>query len=244
MAHTGSQPAHGAAGATLAGRDPARLAFSLLRTTYTVAPILFGVDKFFNWMVDWDLYLWSGFANFFPGTPDQIMYGVGVIEIVAGLVVLLAPLVGGALVAAWLSGIVINLILVGVFQGEGEYWDIALRDFGLMMGAVALTILAMKYTPLGRRLSSGPRANASCRCSTTLNSTSTSHDPSRANSRPEMMPNSCNADEQLARCRAPSAAPDRTRSRPAAPFVRSATPFVQAPFPGLTGASTVRRDRA
>ncbi len=151
MASARSQPAQvdGAAGAAVAGRDPGRIAFMLLRTTYTVAPILFGIDKFFNWMVDWDIYLWSGFAQFFPGTRNQIMYGVGVIEIVAGLVVLVAPLIGGALVSAWLGGIVINLILVGVFSGG--YWDIALRDFGLMMAAVALTILATKYTPLGRR---------------------------------------------------------------------------------------------
>ncbi len=154
MASARSQPAQvdGAAGATIAGRDPGRIAFLLLRSTYTIAPILFGIDKFFNWMVDWDHYLWDGFATFFPGTPDQIMYGVGVIEIVAGLVVLVAPLIGGALVSAWLGGIVVNLILVGIFRGE--YWDIALRDFGLMMGAVALTILATRYTPLGRRAAS------------------------------------------------------------------------------------------
>lgn len=147
-----SRSAHGAGGAATAGGDPGRIAFMLLRTTYTIAPILFGVDKFFDWMVDWDHYLWSGFADFFPGTPEQIMYGVGVVEIVAGLVVLVTPLVGGALVAAWLGGIVVNLILVGIFRDE--YWDIALRDFGLMVGALTLTILATKYTPLGRRLRS------------------------------------------------------------------------------------------
>ena len=70
------------------------------------------------------------------------MYGVGVIEIVAGLVVLVAPLIGGALVAAWFGAIITDLILVGIFRGE--YWDIALRDFGLMMGALTLTILATK----------------------------------------------------------------------------------------------------
>lgn len=72
------------------------------------------------------------------------MYG-GVIEIVAGLVVPLAPVIGGALVAAWRGGIVINLILVGI--ARDEYWDIALRDFGLMMGAVALTILTRSTPP-------------------------------------------------------------------------------------------------
>lgn len=151
MTSSRSQPAPGSADA-VTGQDPGRIAFLLLRTSYTIAPILFGVDKFFNWMVDWDHYLWDGFADFFPGTAEQVMYGVGVIEIVAGLAVLVAPLVGGALVAAWLGGIVINLILVGIYRGE--YWDIALRDFGLMMGALTLAILATKYTPLGRRLRS------------------------------------------------------------------------------------------
>lgn len=125
------------------GRDLGKVAFWLLRVGFFAAPVLFGVDKFFNWMVSWPEYLWTGFANFFPGTPQQIMYGVGVIEIVAGLVVLFAPRFGAPLVAAWLAGIVTNLVIVGI--AEGEYWDIALRDFGLMTAAIALTLLAWKY---------------------------------------------------------------------------------------------------
>jgi hypothetical protein len=131
-------------------RDPGRLAFSLLRTGFTVAPIAFGVDKFFDKMVKWDHYLWKGFADLFNVTPHQFMLGVGVVEIIAGLCVLLAPQIGGGLVAVWLGGIITNLVIVGV--KEGEYWDIALRDFGLMIGAVSLVLLATKYAPIiGRR---------------------------------------------------------------------------------------------
>ncbi len=124
-------------------RDPGFLAFWLLRLGFTAAPILAGLDKFFNWMVDWDRYLWSGFADLLPGSAQQVMYGVGVIEVAAGVVVLLAPRFGGALVAAWLGGIILNLVLVGI--AEGEYWDIALRDLGLMLGAISLSLLAGRY---------------------------------------------------------------------------------------------------
>lgn len=133
--------------------DPGRAAFYLLRMGFTVAPILFGLDKFFHWMVDWTRYLWVGFADFFPGTAHQVMYGVGVIEILAGVVVLFAPVAGAAMVAAWLGAIIVNLIVVsggGAVPAHAEfvrpdYWDIALRDFGLMMGAISLFLLARKY---------------------------------------------------------------------------------------------------
>jgi hypothetical protein len=121
-------------------RDPSFAAFSLLRLGYTVAPVLFGVDKFFNWMVDWPRYLWVGWVDFFPGTAQQIMYAVGVIEIVAGLIVFFAPRIGGPLVAAWLAAIITNLVIVGI--ARDEYWDIALRDFGLLLGAITLSVLA------------------------------------------------------------------------------------------------------
>lgn len=133
----------------VADADPGRLAFLILRTGFTVAPILFGVDKFFDWMVDWERYLWSGISDFFPGTAEQIMVAVGVIEIAAGVAVLIVPLVGGALVTFWLGTIVTNLVIVGI--AEGEFWDIALRDFGLMLGALTLTVLATRYGPLGSR---------------------------------------------------------------------------------------------
>jgi hypothetical protein len=134
-------------------RDPGFLAYTLLRAGFTIAPILFGVDKFFNWMVEWPMYLWAGVADFLPGSPQQIMYGVGAIEIVAGLLVLVAPRIGAPLVALWLGAIVINLVMGSIFETVGErpvLWDIALRDVGLMMGAIALSLLTRTYVPAHR----------------------------------------------------------------------------------------------
>jgi hypothetical protein len=117
--------------------DPAAQAFVLMRIAFTVAPILFGLDKFANVLTDdWTRYLSSEFNSLLPGSAATGMHLVGVIEIVAGLVVLVAPRFGGFLVAAWLGGIIVNLLLVG------GYGDIALRDFGLMLGALTLARLA------------------------------------------------------------------------------------------------------
>jgi len=121
--------------------DPAYQAFLLLRTVFTVAPILFGLDKFANLLVRWPGYLAPWIDGLVPGTAQQAMYAVGVIEIVAGIAVALAPRFGGWLVAAWLAGIIINLLS---FPG---FFDIALRDFGLFVAAVALARLATRYAP-------------------------------------------------------------------------------------------------
>jgi uncharacterized membrane protein YphA (DoxX/SURF4 family) len=121
--------------------DPAYQAFLLLRTVFTVAPILFGLDKFTNLLVDWPIYLAPWIDGIVPGTAQQAMYAVGLIEIVAGIAVALAPRFGAWLVAAWLAGIIVNLL---TFPG---FFDIALRDFGLLVGAVALARLATRYTP-------------------------------------------------------------------------------------------------
>jgi hypothetical protein len=121
-------------------RDPAAQAFMLLRVAFTVAPILFGLDKFAEVLTDdWTRYLSSEFNSLLPGSAMDGMHIVGVVEIVAGLVVLVSPRFGGLLVAAWLSGIIVNLLLVG------GYADIALRDFGLLIGALALSRLATAY---------------------------------------------------------------------------------------------------
>ena len=121
--------------------DPARQAFLLLRTVFTVAPIVFGLDKFTNLLTDWPQYLASWIDDIVPGTAQQAMYAVGVIEIVAGLVVALVPRYGGLLVAAWLAGIIVNLLTLG------DYYDVALRDFGLLVAALALTALAWDRVP-------------------------------------------------------------------------------------------------
>jgi len=134
--------------------DPAYQAYLVLRTTFVVAPILFGVDKFFNWMTFWPKYLWVGFPHFLSVSPQSFMYGVGVIEIVAGLGVLLLPRLAPYVVAGWLGGIITNEIILSIARnGDGGhvFWDIALRDFGLMVAAFALARLAAKYAP--RRLS-------------------------------------------------------------------------------------------
>jgi len=124
--------------------DPAYQAFLALRTTFTVAPILFGLDKFANLLTDWPAYLAPWINDLVPGSAQQAMYAVGVVEIVAGLAVALLPRFGGLLVAAWLAGIILNLLTIPGF------YDIALRDFGLLVAALAMTRLAVKYAPARR----------------------------------------------------------------------------------------------
>ena len=119
--------------------DPARQAFWLLRIGFTVAPILFGLDKFAHVLVDWDIYLAPEFTDLFGAEAHTLMYAVGGIEVVAGLVVALWPRFGGYLVAAWLAGIIVNLLLMA------DYYDIALRDFGLLVAALALARLAAAF---------------------------------------------------------------------------------------------------
>ena len=122
-------------------RDPTAQAFTLLRIAFTVAPILFGLDKFAGVMTDdWTKYLAPQFNDLIPGSAQDAMYLVGVVEIVAGLVVLVSPRFGGLLVAGWLSGIIVSLLLVG------GYGDIALRDFGLLLGALTLFRLASAFS--------------------------------------------------------------------------------------------------
>jgi hypothetical protein len=127
---------------TEARRDnPAYQVYLLLRAGFTVAPILFGLDKFFNWTVDWPQYLAPWINDIIPGSAQDFMYVVGAIEIAAGLVVLVAPRIGGFLVAAWLGGIVVNLLT----NNPPEYYDIALRDFGLFLAALGLGRLALSF---------------------------------------------------------------------------------------------------
>ena len=128
--------------------DPVTQAFWLLRIGFTVAPILFGLDKFAHVLVDWDRYLAPEFTDLLGADAHDLMYVVGAVEVLAGLVVGLRPRVGGYLVAAWLGGIIVNLLLMG------EYYDIALRDVGLLIGALALARLATAFPDgVGRRTS-------------------------------------------------------------------------------------------
>ena len=118
----------------------ARQAFLLLRIAFTVAPILFGLDKFAEVLTDdWERYLSGTFNDILPGSAADAMSIIGVVEVVAGLVVAVAPRYGSLLVAGWLGGIIVNLLIVG------GYGDVALRDLGLLLGALALARLATAF---------------------------------------------------------------------------------------------------
>ncbi|TMG52644.1 MAG: hypothetical protein E6H84_13655 [Chloroflexi bacterium] len=117
-------------------RNPAYQAFLILRSGFTVAPILFGLDKFTALLTDWTKYLAPVFPQTIGVSPAVFMKGVGVIEIVAGLLVAIVPRFAAYVVAAWLLLIIVNLLILG------QYFDVALRDFGLMVGAIALARLA------------------------------------------------------------------------------------------------------
>ena len=119
--------------------DRARQAFRLLHVGFVVAPILAGLDKFFDVLVDWDRYLAPVVTDVLPFSAHTIMVAVGVIEIAAGVLVAVRPRIGGYVVAVWLWGIIVNLLVAG------DFYDIALRDFGLSLGALALALLAEAY---------------------------------------------------------------------------------------------------
>ena len=123
--------------------DPAYQGYTLLRIGFTVAPIAFGIDKFFNVMVNWEKYLAPWIHHLSPLSASHTMHIVGVIEIAAGIAVAIKPRYGAYLVAAWLGGIVVNLL------SYSGYYDVALRDFGLMLGALTLARLASKYDSPG-----------------------------------------------------------------------------------------------
>lgn len=135
------RPSDGRATAERSWRDPRYQTFWLLRLGFTALPILFGIDQFLNLMVYWPQYLADWIANIVPASPQHFMYFVGAVEIVAGVITFVKPRYGAYLVAAWLAGIVINLV------SYQEWYDIAVRDFGLMVGALALARLAAVYDP-------------------------------------------------------------------------------------------------
>jgi len=139
--NTPAEHSHGAT-TTAAGNldsSPAHQAFRILQFGFTVAPILAGLDKFFHLLVNWDQYLPGVVANISPIPGHALMLIVGVIEIVAGIGVALKPRIFAYIVAAWLAIIIINLLLIP------GYFDIALRDFGLLLGALALGQLSQQF---------------------------------------------------------------------------------------------------
>ena len=141
-ARTGDQQTADAPATTKRSRwrsDVAYQAFFVLRSAFVIAPIVFGVDKFTNLLVQWDQYLAPVLSNPLPVSPHQARYAVGVVEIAAGLLVAVHPRLGALVVAAWLGGIVVNLLLIP------GYYDVALRDLGLLLAAIALQRLATRY---------------------------------------------------------------------------------------------------
>jgi hypothetical protein len=123
--------------------DRARQAFRILHVGFVVAPILAGLDKFFEVLVDWDRYLAPVATDVLPVSGHSFMLAVGVIEIAAGVLVAFRPRIGGYVVAVWLWAIILNLLVAG------DYFDIALRDFGLSLAALALARLAEAYPDAG-----------------------------------------------------------------------------------------------
>jgi hypothetical protein len=118
---------------------PAYQGYQILHFAFTVAPVLAGLDKFFHLLVNWDMYLAPGIARLSPIGGHNLMLVIGVIEIIAGLLVAIKPKIGAPIVGAWLIGIIINLVSMGT------YYDIALRDLGLSLGAWALWRLSLEF---------------------------------------------------------------------------------------------------
>lgn len=118
--------------------DAAYHGYQILHWGFVIAPLIAGVDKFFNKLTDWSMYLWAPVANTVGGS-HRAMEIAGAIEIVAAFLVLFKPKIGGLIVTLWLWGIIANLLLIP------GYYDIALRDFGLSLGALALSRLASHF---------------------------------------------------------------------------------------------------
>lgn len=116
---------------------PSYQAFQILRFAFTVAPILAGLDKFFNFLTNWEQYLSAPFNVF--GNPLTTMMVVGVVEIIAGILVWFKPRIFAYVVSLWLLAIIVNLLIIG------NFYDIALRDLGLLLGSLALARLSQEY---------------------------------------------------------------------------------------------------
>ncbi|HLK40790.1 MAG TPA: hypothetical protein VKU41_28750 [Polyangiaceae bacterium] len=135
VAHTAEAHEHSQGDA----HGPAYQAYQILHWGFVAAPVIAGADKFLHLLTDWDRYLAPALAHLSPLGAHATMLVVGVVEVVAGLVVAVRPRIGAYVVAAWLVGIILNLLLLGAF------FDVALRDFGLFLAALALGRLSGVY---------------------------------------------------------------------------------------------------
>jgi hypothetical protein len=126
---------------TSAASRPGYQAFAILYVGFVALPILAGLDKFFHLLVNWDQYLAPTATQVLPVSGHTFMLAVGVIEVAAGLLVAVRPRIGAYVVALWLWGIIVNLLLIP------GYYDIALRDFGLSLGALALARISTQVNP-------------------------------------------------------------------------------------------------
>ena len=125
---------------TTSSARPAYQAYRILHVTFIAVPIVTGMDKFFHVFCNWDLYLAPVIAKLSPIGGHNLMLVIGVVETIAGLVVAFKPKYGGYLVMAWLWGIIINLLLIP------NYFDVAFRDFGLSLAALALARLSREFS--------------------------------------------------------------------------------------------------
>ena len=120
--------------------SPSYQAYQILHIAFTAAPIVAGVDKFYHFLTNWETYVSPIVPRLLGVSAHSFMLGVGVIEIIAGFIVAVAPRIGGWIVGLWLCGIIVNLLMIP------GYFDIALRDFGLALGAFALARLSVNYS--------------------------------------------------------------------------------------------------
>jgi len=132
--------AHNSCGVAVSKMSPAYQAYQILHLAFVIAPIVAGLDKFFHILVNWDMYLAPAIANLSPIGGHGLMLVIGVIEMAAGILVAIKPRIGAYVVSAWLLGIVINLLIIPGF------FDVALRDFGLSLGALALGRLSQEFS--------------------------------------------------------------------------------------------------
>jgi hypothetical protein len=137
----GSSATPTVSGTSSLAAQPAYQAYVILHLGFVVLPVVAGVDKFFHFLVNWDQYLAPIVTQYLPVTGHTFMLAVGVIEIIAGLLVAIRPRIGAVIVMLWLWGIIVNLFLVPGF------YDVALRDFGLSLGALALARLSREFNP-------------------------------------------------------------------------------------------------